>query len=299
MKPFLAELRESTDNGKYAMTCRVNRQKRNKFIDFKFFTLIELLVVIAIIAVLASMLLPALNKARTVAKGAVCLSNMKQIFFGIASYSGDHNDYLPPTQINYNHYFSITYFCRSYLPINQGSIFWTFNKWDDTSGCQVGYSFNDSTGIFFCPEVANGLSPIYTPSIKPSAYFPNYAYTDNTEGTPYSKSGGYTQLFATENTSPGTYARKIIFIPPSSALIGEQSYSGIAGDTLKCANNGIYDTWTQYSIWNDPAKAYIAPQWKHSGRSSNFIFADGSVRALKFTGKNIFQTGKNALVPLD
>lgn len=59
------------------------------------FTLVELLVVIGIITILASMLMPALAKAKAKANQIKCLNHMRQLGLGLTMYAEDHNGEFP------------------------------------------------------------------------------------------------------------------------------------------------------------------------------------------------------------
>src|SRR5262249_45012436 len=73
----------------------VLRETDKKEDTFPAFALIELLVVIAIIAILASLLLPALVRAKEAGRASSCISNLRQVGLASYVYSVDANGHLP------------------------------------------------------------------------------------------------------------------------------------------------------------------------------------------------------------
>ena len=67
------------------------------------FTLVELLVVLAIIGLLASLLLPAISRAKRQATNTVCVSQLRQLGIATRMYADDHEERLPSAELLPSH----------------------------------------------------------------------------------------------------------------------------------------------------------------------------------------------------
>ena len=118
--------------------------KPHKSLSFcKRFTLIEVLVVVAIIGILASLLLPALGKARDKGRLAICINNHKQIAIASYSYVGDNDDYFPSD---------------ASLPFDDLLSSYDGRNLSDAELSPSELSKDYEKGIYHCPSADEGLS---------------------------------------------------------------------------------------------------------------------------------------------
>ena len=212
----------------------------------KRFTLIELLVVIAIIAILASMLLPALNKARESGKSAKCISNMTQVSTALVMYTGDWKGWLPHTLWHCEYSSRLV----PYLGITPYYVLG-----------EVAY-FDEPQSVLHCPSSEFFIDKI------PAVYGPSYAPTMKWPTASGRKNGCWIYLDGWNLTNPNQQLDKIV---TGSAIMAEKNW------TQNNDGRGEVDIFSgMYDLLNKESCSFV------HNLGSNFLFQDGHVGSVKY-----------------
>jgi prepilin-type processing-associated H-X9-DG protein/prepilin-type N-terminal cleavage/methylation domain-containing protein len=219
------------------------------------FTLIELLVVIAIIAILAAMLLPALGRAKGVAKQISCTSNFKQIGTMIVMYADDYNGWYP-------------YYKKDWIPMSLAPLL--LGKTPTYSTFIPGVDRYTLDGVFLCPSAR----PVDGAPFYRSSYTPSKGVDDSPGkkgGCWYYQISPWAEMSRLFNDIPND---SVILLETNMVLWGPPC-GAAAGFQTQAYNANTYFT---ASPSDSDAKA---PAYKNHSLSANFLFADGHVSAYR------------------